>query len=854
MKRHLRIRKASVVLMLILSMLLSVLPVSAAATSVSEDLYSNVQVAAAPGFGTTGHGNSFISPRSIELKYQTGENAKYNGYLITTAEYGVAQELENHSGVLQNIFPIYVSADGGRTWDRNKAADGAVDDTTFDDIIDLNPDNWDGKTGGMLNCPQLYELPGALGDLPAGTLVCAGDVGAADLSWSAMDFYVSTDAGHTWQFKSQLAPGGEDSRNQMGYDPVWEPFFLYDDGTHADNSHPETPQLICYYSDETDPEHNQKLVFRTTEDGVTWSEPYDLVAFDEGGQRPGMPIVAEMADGRYIMVYETVGFDPLVSNYRISLSCDPQDWDPKDVGKTFATSGSPYVTVMTDGTIVANSSASGNIYVNTELDATGEWLEFSAPVGGAYNRQLMELENGDLYIVQATGHGNNNPIYCGTTRVPLMGKTAYTLSNSADGEELVTLGNDSRVVNPQCPVGKWEQNSETGLNYNWIFEEITGNQYKIINQRSGFFLTAQEQSDGTYYVLQDRAYSDTDALLQTWVVNNVTNESVTLKNTGANMYLSIDTVGTGIDPMQLKLSETASEWIVTEAVKQHVDTVSITVDADAGAEVHCGDGSVLKGTAYQCVTIEANKGYIVADVQINGISVGAVKNYVIQNINADVTIRVLTETVNSESQRTSVLLQTAGDDKYVCMTQDTISENAQLIEWEFEDQSGFRWNMEIVDSAQNLYRFISSKNSDVVMNVVDGKVVQSNRNDNSASQKWYVLQQETGAYIIKNLADGTLLTRGSESADRFLITAEESETRTNQLWYIERALYLDANGGSVDIDYLVIANNATITDLPTPELEGKQFIGWFDSGATDAVQVKNGDIATQTLHLYAKWA
>ena len=262
------LRKVSIVALLLLAMLVSILPVSAAAPGNSEKLYSNVQVAAAPGFGTMGHRNSFISPRTIELKYQAGENAKYNGYMITTAEFGVQQYLDNHPGVAQNIFPIYVSADGGRTWDRNKAADGAVDDTTFADIIDVNPDNWNGKTGGMLNCPQLYELPSALGDLPAGTIVCAGDVGAADLSWSAMDFYASTDAGHTWKFMSQLAPGGENSRNQMGYDPVWEPFFLYDDGTHADNSHPDKPQLICYYSDETDPAHAQKLVFRTTEDGM----------------------------------------------------------------------------------------------------------------------------------------------------------------------------------------------------------------------------------------------------------------------------------------------------------------------------------------------------------------------------------------------------------------------------------------------------------------------------------------------------------------------------------------------------------------------------------------------------------
>ena len=85
------LRKVSIVALLLLAMLVSILPVSAAAPGNSEKLYSNVQVAAAPGFGTMGHRNSFISPRTIELKYQAGENAKYNGYMITTAEFGVQQ-------------------------------------------------------------------------------------------------------------------------------------------------------------------------------------------------------------------------------------------------------------------------------------------------------------------------------------------------------------------------------------------------------------------------------------------------------------------------------------------------------------------------------------------------------------------------------------------------------------------------------------------------------------------------------------------------------------------------------------------------------------------------------------------
>lgn len=121
----------------------------------------------------------------------------------------------------------------------------------------------------------------------------------------------------------------------MGYDPVWEPFFVFNNG-----------RLICYYSDERIPNGKQKLVYSLNRGtGNGWESPVDILDYNGNG-RPGMPILAQLTNGKWILVSE------IPTRYKISD--DLLNWEPVN---TFglewgAGGGSPYVLALQDGRIV----------------------------------------------------------------------------------------------------------------------------------------------------------------------------------------------------------------------------------------------------------------------------------------------------------------------------------------------------------------------------------------------------------------------------------------------------------------------------------------------------------------------
>ena len=104
--------------------------------------------------------------------------------------------------------------------------------------------------------PELYELPVQSGNLPAGTLLFAGNVRDGGASHIAL--WKSNDNGQTWQYLSQLVHGR-----------FWEPNLIVS----------PTGQLICYISDEGDPAHSQKLIYLVSNDGGrTWGPITNFVA------------------------------------------------------------------------------------------------------------------------------------------------------------------------------------------------------------------------------------------------------------------------------------------------------------------------------------------------------------------------------------------------------------------------------------------------------------------------------------------------------------------------------------------------------------------------------------------------
>ncbi|GHP14513.1 hypothetical protein YK48G_19380 [Lentilactobacillus fungorum] len=306
-------------------------------------------------------GPNFLYGRGMVTTHQS--DSSYNGRLYATSENYVTGT---------PTFKIFESTNHGATW--SKVSE--VQDTQH---------GW-----GMRYQPYLYELPEQIGDMPAGTLICAGNAIPSDMSKTSIDLYKSTDHGRTWRYLSTVAQGGTATTTTKGNGPVWEPFVKVIDH-----------QLVTFYSDERDkPAHSQLLAHETSTDGIHWSSQVNDVVDSNPAGRPGMATVAQMANGKYIMTYEVAGEGGNHSNFKISN--DGLNWNASDMGTKFADGGSPYVTTLNDGTVVANSTG-GNVYVNTN-NGVGNWTSVNTPMAGAYSRSLTPLANGQLLMVSGGGY------------------------------------------------------------------------------------------------------------------------------------------------------------------------------------------------------------------------------------------------------------------------------------------------------------------------------------------------------------------------------------------------------------------------------------------------------------------
>ena len=233
-----------------------------------------------------------LYPRVIEL-HHAGE---LNGMLLATFDHSTIKE--------PPVVPVWCSRDHGVTWEPYSQ----IEDT---------------QNGfGIRFQPHIYELPQACADLPAGTIVMCGNSVPLSFASTELSFYVSLDHGKTWQFRSSVVKGGKPiEQNFAELGPVWEPCIYLD----------PKGNIVVAFTDErphTDPRFNQTLALTVSEDGgKTWGEVIYTVTIPDRAMRPGMPVVARMGNGKYIMVYEIV-VCPCCDIY-YKLSDDGIDWgDP----------------------------------------------------------------------------------------------------------------------------------------------------------------------------------------------------------------------------------------------------------------------------------------------------------------------------------------------------------------------------------------------------------------------------------------------------------------------------------------------------------------------------------------------
>ncbi|KAI6357904.1 hypothetical protein MCOR25_007514 [Pyricularia grisea] len=310
-------------------------------------------------------GERLTYPRHVELE---------SGELLVTASLWTNLTSPTY-------FPVFESEDGGVSWE------------WVSNITD-QVNGW-----GMSAQPALMELTEPIGDYSAGTILASGN------SWSEngtrIDVYASLDKGRSWEFVSRVTQGGRPNTTN-GADPVWEPFLmLYDH------------QVVCYYSDQRDPLHGQKLAHQTSPDLKTWGPVVNDVAYDQYIARPGMTVVAKIETmDKYIVVYEypignssSHGANYPV-HYRIAsnpLLFDSAEDHPIVIGGNFAPNASPYVVWSPvggpNGTIVVSDADYDEVYTNRFGGDPDKWVKNYSPQPGAYSRALHVFRNNTDHLM-----------------------------------------------------------------------------------------------------------------------------------------------------------------------------------------------------------------------------------------------------------------------------------------------------------------------------------------------------------------------------------------------------------------------------------------------------------------------
>lgn len=288
----------------------------------------------------------------------------------------------NDTGVRTHSV-IKRSTDDGQTW------------TTISSL-------YSPTTGWGIYFGSMYELPQAAGGLPAGTLVAAGN--AWDNSnWGNQEVqtFVSTDYGITWTPRGNcVTKSGAPNTVSTG---LWEPEII----VNADG------KLACHFSDERlrASGFSQKLVMVTSSDGgVTWGSPVDVVAIGDSSSRPGMPVVRKLPNGTFALAYElcrdSVGNADQTCRVYLKISADGANWGlPGDLGTlvqtadgrqllhtpglawspaggangTLIITGQRVVTGSDGPTTVVKPESGRVVFTNTNL-GVGAWQAVSSPV------------------------------------------------------------------------------------------------------------------------------------------------------------------------------------------------------------------------------------------------------------------------------------------------------------------------------------------------------------------------------------------------------------------------------------------------------------------------------------------
>jgi hypothetical protein len=395
----------------------SFISVGAAAAGLSVVGFSTVGLAgpafAAPG-DPEGPCSTVVPFGPVQVAPDDGTGPTYaRAVRLSTVKPGQPRPLlATYQSFATSSFPLYRSDDDGHTWVQQGSIIGA-----------------DAPAGIYLQ-PYLYELPRAFGGLPKGTLLFSCNYWPFDFTKpfpfasTNIQLYASTDAGLTWELVSTVAQGGPpDTTN--GATPVWEPFLLLHEN-----------KLICYYSDQRDPDFGQKLAHQTSTDLRTWGPVVNDATGTTYAERPGMTTVAQLRGHLWIMTYEFgAPVDPVnpdqnnyTYNVHYRIATDPESFrfsedTPLLDQDGYPPAASPVVSWSDssdgNGTIVVTDNDDQDFFINRDLGDPGKWTRLSSPMPPGYSRFTIPINDPEctqddlVFVITGAQYGNPGGVEAG---------------------------------------------------------------------------------------------------------------------------------------------------------------------------------------------------------------------------------------------------------------------------------------------------------------------------------------------------------------------------------------------------------------------------------------------------------
>lgn len=288
-------------------------------------------------------------PSKTAAVYTPSNGGVWYPRLLKLNNNDILASFDTNDGGGKTRIMVSRSKDGGHSW--SQAAVAAAD------------------ASGDVGNGQMLQLPSGEIWLSYRLVVQSGTIYNTYLRTKK-----STDGGNTW---SDLADGQIGATTANAFKGLWEPHLQMLGNT-----------ISVYYADDgpaaVGSSGQQKLIMKTWT-GTGWSPEIIVSDGVAAGSRDGMPVITQMADGRYILVFEAtdVAGHPFVIKYKISN--DGYNWNvprqtmyiPSKAGKK---AGAPFVVKLGDGRLLA-SFQTDNDSINTGDSYSSMYTMISADNG-----------------------------------------------------------------------------------------------------------------------------------------------------------------------------------------------------------------------------------------------------------------------------------------------------------------------------------------------------------------------------------------------------------------------------------------------------------------------------------------